>query len=214
MNLLAIDTTGADCSVALRRPGLPDRAVCETIGRGHAERLAPMVRDLLVDAGLAPRDIDRIGITIGPGSFAGTRVGVAFARGLAIAVEAEVVGISNLAVWAAMQDGHGPILAAHDARRGDIVLQLWNDTPDGPPQRLDLDGARQLIAELDAADLRIVGSGAGLLNEFGETVEISGLDASCLLDLVAAADPQAAPPTPFYARPPDAKLPGGVEPAS
>ena len=55
MNLLAIDTTGPDCSVALRQPGAADRLVSERIGRGHAERLAPMVRDLLAEAGLAAR---------------------------------------------------------------------------------------------------------------------------------------------------------------
>lgn len=68
MTLLAIDTTGPDCAVALRVDGRPDRVLCERINRGHAERLAPMVEQILADAGVTPGALTRIGVTIGPGS--------------------------------------------------------------------------------------------------------------------------------------------------
>lgn len=214
MNLLAIETTGAECSVALRRAGHEDVTVRETIGRGHAERLAPMVRAMLDEAGLAPAAIERIGVAIGPGSFAGTRVGVAFARGLALATGASAVGISGLAILARAAGDETPLAALHDARRGELILQVWHRGTATAPERLPVAAAASRLREVGGGSVRLAGSGAALLANAG--FEIAGpatLDLHVLLDLAAEADPAAALPSPFYARPPDAKLPGGVNPA-
>ena len=214
MTLLAIDTTGADCSVALRRSGHADIVLSEAIGRGHAERLAPMVESVLAKAGVPPRDLGRIGVTTGPGSFAGTRVGTAFARGLALASGAPAVGIGNLAVIAHALAEIRPLAVLHDAKRGELILQVWTGAQAGAPERLPVEAAADRIRALAGETAILAGSGASLMPAgLFDTRGSAGIDLSALLDLTAAADPAASPASPFYARPPDAKLPGGVEPA-
>lgn len=214
MTLLAIDTTGPDCSAALRIAGRADLVISEAIGRGHAERLAPMVADLLAEAGLVPRDLTRIGVTVGPGSFAGTRVGTAFARGLALACGVPAVGISNLAVMARMVPQR-PLAVLHDARRGEVILQVFRDAAgDGSgAERLDVTAVEARIRDSAGPAAFVAGSGADLLapGVFADS-GVRGVALPALLDLVAGADAASAPPSPFYARPPDAKLPGGREP--
>lgn len=214
MTLLAIDTTGADCAVALRRAGQADTVLSEAIGRGHAERLAPMVEAVLAEAGIAPRALERIGVTTGPGSFAGTRVGTAFARGLALASGGQAVGIGNLAVMAHALADIRPLAVLHDARRGELILQVWTGEQAGAPERLAVDAVADRIRALAGETAILAGSGAALVpGGMFETSGVTGIDLSSLLDLTAAADPAGSPASPFYARPPDAKLPGGVEPA-
>ena len=214
MTLLAIDTTGPDCAVALRRAGKPDIVMSEAIGRGHAERLAPMVEAVLARAGTAPCDLARIGVTTGPGSFAGTRVGTAFARGLALASGAQAVGIGNLAVIAHALADVRPLAVLHDAKRAELILQVWADGEAGATERLPADAAADRIRTLAGDRVVVAGSGAALIPAgLFETRGVTGIDLPALLDLAAAADPAACPASPFYARPPDAKLPGGVEPA-
>lgn len=213
MILLAIDTTGPDCAVALRQSGRADHLLAETIGRGHAERLAPMVRSLLIDAGLEPTALDRIAVATGPGSFAGTRVATAFGRGLALACEAEIVGVSNLAVMAHQAGSHTPLAVAHDAKRGEVILQIWPGVGAAPqePQRLVVEAALGLLEGFQG---RLAGSATSLLVSGGaEPAGIETPDLTALLDCGAAADPSIHKPSPFYARPPDAKLPGGLTPA-
>jgi len=215
MTLLAIDTTGPDCSAALRIAGRADLVVSEAIGRGHAERLAPMVAGLLAEAGLVPRDLTRIGVTVGPGSFAGTRVGTAFARGLALACGVPAVGISNLAVMARMAPQR-PLAVLHDARRGEVILQAFHNgaAVGSDAERVAVAGLEARIRDHAGPAAHIAGSGADLLasGAFADT-GVRAVSLPALLDLVAQADPAGAPPSPFYARPPDAKLPGGREPA-
>ena len=213
MALLAIDTTGSDCSVALRVAGQPDLCRTDAIGRGHAEHLAPMVAELLKQAGLSPAQLTRIGVTTGPGSFAGSRVGVAFARGLALAAGAEAVGIGNLAVLARSTGSAGPLAVLHDAKRGDIILQVWTGQAVTPPERLPLLAAADRIRALAGQSGQLAGSGAALIELAGFTdLGLTAITLPALLDLAEIADLALSPPSPFYARPPDAKLPGGLEP--
>lgn len=204
MNVLAIDTTGPYCAVAVRQPGCKDVIYCERIGRGHAERLAPMVQLALSNGALSPCQLDRIAVTTGPGSFAGTRVGIAFARGLSLATGAQLVGLSNMAWWAAETSGDAYIV--HDAKRGEVVIQAFR-------QKAPRSEAR-LISLIDAkAKLKgqsVFGSGAALLD--GSAPSFPEPNMARLLDLAISADGASPAPKPFYARPPDAKLPGGSEP--
>src|SRR5690606_16493325 len=89
MIVLAIDTAGVDCSAALYdgETGRMLAAVTDMIGKGHAERLMSLIDEALAQASLELTDVDRIAVVIGPGSFTGIRVGVAAARGLALALD-------------------------------------------------------------------------------------------------------------------------------
>ncbi len=213
MSWLAIDTTGVNCTVALRLPGGAEYVLSDPIGRGHAERLAPMVERLLEQAEIEPGSITRIGVTTGPGSFAGTRVGVAFARGLALACQADCIGVSNLALLA-RQVSPCPCLAVlHDAKRGEIILQVWRDGQTGGPERCALEGLEARIRQLGGSDCVITGSGARYAGSAFDDLGVETLDPTTLLVMTGELPPADFPPAPFYARPPDAKLPGGVDPA-
>jgi universal bacterial protein YeaZ len=217
MIVLALDTAGADCAAALydtaNRQVLAE--VTEDIGRGHAERLMAVVDAALEQAGIELSDVGRIAVTVGPGSFTGIRVGVAAARGFALSLGVETVGISTLEVIAAealerrKRDGSEdmrPVLAAMDARRGEVYLQLYS--VDGRPLEdavvLALDTAREIAAS-GAAE--IVGSAASLLAG-GEVA--SGVDRfpiSRVARLAVTAKP--GKPKPLYLRGPDAKPQSG-----
>src|SRR5277367_540029 len=110
-------------------------ALTEPTARGHQERLAPMTRDLMARAGLNFAALDRIGVTVGPGSFTGLRVGLAFAKGLAFALGQPCVGVGTLEALAASLGADGPTAAVIDAGRGRVYLQLfegraWLSGPD------------------------------------------------------------------------------------
>jgi tRNA threonylcarbamoyladenosine biosynthesis protein TsaB len=183
----------------------------EEIGRGHAEVLAPMVEALLAEAGIAASALYRIGVNTGPGSFAGARVGVSFARGLALASEAKAVGVGLLPALALRADPArtASVLAIHDARRGDYLWSLF-----APGERRaalnrgSLEEARTAAALVSG--LRIVGSGAEALG--GEAFDPKP-PLTELLELTAQASADAPPPAPVYARPPDAKLPQAAQDA-
>lgn len=209
--LLVVDTIGPWCACAVSAHGrIIERA--EEIGRGHAERLAPMVQNVLKDAGLSPADLTRIGVNIGPGGFAGTRVGVAFARGLALSTPAQALGISNLEGMALRVDPGRvrTVMAVHDARRGDLVWQVFAHGSAVTDVRYgDVSAAKTMLEAY--GDVVLTGSGAALLG-----ADPSHFDATpplqALLALTKTAPDTAPLPAPLYARPPDAKLPGGVDP--
>lgn len=216
MLTLSIDTTGADCAVMVARDGAPLADLRETLGRGHAERLAPMAGAAMAQAGLAMPALDRIAVAVGPGGFAGIRVGVAFARGLALALDVPAVGVSLFDVWARLAGAAPLLVAAHDARRGETAWRAWRDgEPIGAEAGRDtLEGAAAAIAALGPAPV-ICGSAAALLAPRlpgARSLPMDAPDMAVLEAIGRAADPAAAPPAPLYVRPPDAKLPGGLDP--
>src|SRR5204863_8655790 len=97
------------------------------MARGHQERLAPMLQALLAETGVALAEVDRIAVTVGPGSFTGLRVGVAFAKGLALALSKPAVGIGALEALCASVAGPGLTLAIADARRNQAYWQAFAD---------------------------------------------------------------------------------------
>ncbi|MCC5980949.1 MAG: tRNA (adenosine(37)-N6)-threonylcarbamoyltransferase complex dimerization subunit type 1 TsaB [Oceanicaulis sp.] len=210
--ILVLDTTGRWCAAGLKRADGQVFTRHEAMARGQAERLALLVEELLTEAGVVPREIARIGVATGPGSFAGTRAGTAFARGLALATDAQALGVSSLAAWAHQADpGQTRTVAAiHDARRGEAVLQVFTlGEPVSEILRLSIDDARAALAEY--GDVVLTGSGAALLGAdpagFADEAPLAALMA-----LTGMADEDAPPPSPRYARPPDAALPGGIIP--
>ncbi|MCB1488191.1 MAG: tRNA (adenosine(37)-N6)-threonylcarbamoyltransferase complex dimerization subunit type 1 TsaB [Bauldia sp.] len=217
MNLLAIDTALEACSVAVARDGEPSVIASEMIGRGHAERLFAMIGAAMAEAGLAYSDLDRIAVTIGPGSFTGLRVGIAAARGLALVVGCPVVGIGTLAVLAAEARGKAgpvPVLATLDARRGEVYAQLF-DGDGAPLGEAEADAPAAIAARLAsqfAPGALIAGSGAALVAaELGEGADsrivpvAATPDMASLVRLALEAPPPGASPRPLYVRAPDAK---------
>ncbi|AQR60450.1 tRNA (adenosine(37)-N6)-threonylcarbamoyltransferase complex dimerization subunit type 1 TsaB [Brevundimonas sp. LM2] len=215
MSVLVLDTALGVCTAAVFADGVALAIRSEAMTRGHAERLAGFARDAVAAAGGGFEALDRIGVTVGPGSFTGLRVGLAFAQGLGAALDRPVVGISTLQALAASAPGGpaGPIAAVIDARRGEVYLQRFADgAPLGPPEALDVDAAR---GRLDDADWTLVGSGAGLLFPDRASAVLDPAPGA-LAGLTASLDPVSHPPRPVYLRAPDAvpptRLPGQPRP--
>mgnify|MGYP000112016950 CR=1 FL=1 len=215
MLTLAIDTSGADCAVHLARDGAALTQLRETLGRGHAERLAPMTQEALAQAGVKAPDIARIGVVTGPGSFAGIRVGVAFARGLALALKAPALGVSLFDLWAREYAAEPVLAAVHDSGRGEAAFRLYRKgDPAGAVMRLPYEAAAAAVREESAAPM-LAGSAAQRIAEFLPGARLAPdapADLALLARIAADADPAAFPPAPLYVRPPDAKLPGGKTP--
>jgi tRNA threonylcarbamoyladenosine biosynthesis protein TsaB len=218
MRVLVVDTALGLCTAGVfevegaevRRLGLRS----EPMVKGHSERLAGFARDAMAEAGLGFEAIDRVGVTAGPGSFTGLRVGLAFAQGLGAALDRPVVGVSSLDALAASGEGEA-VAALIDARRGQVYARFWTDgLAGGPPEALSLDAAAAGIAGLPPGAV-LIGSGAALFAEaFPELTQapLAGPAPEALARLAAAADPATSPPRPLYLRAPDAapptRLPG------
>ncbi|WP_439625628.1 tRNA (adenosine(37)-N6)-threonylcarbamoyltransferase complex dimerization subunit type 1 TsaB [Shinella sp.] len=208
MIVLAIDTAGTGCYAALydSEQDLILGAAGADIGRGHAERLMDFVDAALDAAGIALQAIDRIAVTIGPGSFTGIRVGVAAARGLALALGVPAAGVSTLAALAADQGAGAPLLVAMDAKRDEVYWQSF--AADGaelsPPSLASLEEAHRIAAGHDGA---IAGSAAGLLRDGAEGTD--SVSIATVARLGARLDPAEHLPKPLYLRGPDAKPQAG-----
>ena len=206
--ILAIDTCLFACSAAVVQDGAVLAGRVEPRSRGHQERLAPLVAEVMAEAGGVGFDqLDRIAVTIGPGSFTGLRVGLAFAKGLSAALSIPAVGVGSLEALA--QPFSGRVLAVLDAKRGQVYLQAFADgVAVSAPDALPLETAAARVAEF--APEVMVGTGAPLLAEMHRAARIEPLDhADPLAIAMVAAARKPAPPRPLYLRAPDAKLPGG-----
>jgi tRNA threonylcarbamoyladenosine biosynthesis protein TsaB len=127
MKLLAIDTAMAACSAALHESGSVLAKAFAAMERGHAEAIAPMVRDVMAQASLEFAALDRVVVTIGPGTFTGVRIGLAMARGLGLALNIPVIGIDTLSAIAANAPQTGrPLLVAADARKDEVYAALFD----------------------------------------------------------------------------------------
>jgi tRNA threonylcarbamoyl adenosine modification protein YeaZ len=211
MNLLAIDTALEACSVGVAVDGGSPVLVSETIGRGHAERLFGMITAAMEEAGIGFAALDRLAVTVGPGSFTGIRVGIAAARGLALVTGCPVVGIGTLAVIAESARaaaGPVPVMAVLDARRDEVYAQAF--AADGSPLSEPTAGPAADVAARLGAGMVLAGSGAPLVAAAmaSPPAIIHGAaapDIAALVRLGVAAPPPAGPPRPLYLRPPDAK---------
>lgn len=203
--ILAIDTATAACSAALIDGGTVRLAVSEEVGRGHAERLVPMVDALLKDAGgVVP---DAILVDCGPGSFTGVRVGLAAAIGMGMGWSVPVRGCSSMALVAAARFAADPALeacaVALTGGHGELFVQRFRAQPFAKAS--DLVSLAPAEAGRFAPEPVVVGSGAAALVEArghgGAIVALPDAASAALLP-PAFAD---LPPRPIYGRPPDAK---------
>jgi len=221
MNILAFDTCMAACSAAVRRGDSGEAQlfrVYERRERGHAEAIVPMILDVMAQAQLSFSELDRMAVTVGPGSFSGVRIGVATARGLALASGFPVAGATTLEVMArqaivAGLHGEARCLAiAHDARRGELYLELFDRraVPLSEPMVVGIDDALNLLPH---SGLVVAGSGGPLLAKAAmesgrelETVLPELLpDAGQLAEMAGKMPLSTEPLRPLYLRAPDAK---------
>ncbi|MGL4199437.1 MAG: tRNA (adenosine(37)-N6)-threonylcarbamoyltransferase complex dimerization subunit type 1 TsaB [Allorhizobium sp.] len=205
MIVLAIDTAGVDCAAAVfdSDTGKILGRVSETIGRGHAERLMAMIDEALAQARLSLSDLGRIGVTVGPGSFTGIRVGVAAARGLALALGVECVGVSTLEVLAqTASEPDRPILAAINAHRDEVYAQSFQaGIPPGEPLLLELN---DYLARAAVAGTVLVGSASALVTDRNVETGPDHYPIEIVARISATAKAQGKA-KPLYLRGPDAK---------
>jgi len=217
MRLLAIDTALEACSVGVVA-GAVTVTRSEVIGRGHAEILMGMVEAAMAEAGLAFADLDRIAVTVGPGSFTGLRIGIAAARGFALAVGKPAVGIGTLAVHAEEARalaGARPVLAVLAAGRGEIYGQRF--AADGSEAGAAEAASAEALAKLLTRDTVLAGSGADLVLAALAASEPppvihrhSAPDIAALCRLALAAPEPGEAPRPLYLRRPDARPQGSA----
>jgi tRNA threonylcarbamoyl adenosine modification protein YeaZ len=198
--LLAFDTSSAACTAALfDGAGACVAHADEMIGRGHAERLVPMIAELMEG-----RAATHILVGVGPGSFTGIRVAIAAAHGLAIGWDAMLAGMSSLALLAASADTRTDVAVAVLGGHGELFVQQF-DAALQPASELH-NVAPSEAARFVSADL-VVGSGAKQLVEargWGEARELWPSTANVLR---LPESLRSLPPKPVYARAPDARVP-------
>jgi tRNA threonylcarbamoyladenosine biosynthesis protein TsaB len=217
MLVLAIDTALDACSAAVFDS---DRRVIvagetQPMQRGHAEALMPLIARVMDGAAIEFRELDRIAVTTGPGSFTGLRVGISAARGIALAAGKPAIGLTTLAAFAAphiAEDDTLPVVAAIDARHNNVYLQVF-----GPRGRTvvapKVASLREAVRAAQTDPARIVGSAAQLIaaawpktEPLPPTFDQRGApDISWIARLAAAADEGHGSPKPLYLRAPDAK---------
>ena len=211
MRILAVDTALGACSVAV----LDDDKVLAhrltEMERGHAEALAPMVELTMRDAACEFSSLDRLAVTTGPGTFTGQRVGLAFMRGLRVALDIPLVGVTTLSVMAEQamsESGCSLAVVMHDARRGEVYLEIAGASQ-SPPCVLLFDEAIERIKTV-AQSFVLAGTAAPRAQEILPQAVLSDVrqpDALWLARLARFLPVPEAPPKPLYLRPPDAKLP-------
>lgn len=224
--ILAFDCAGGACSAALLANGEPVAHRFAPMLQGHGERLMPMLREVMIEAGLAFAALDAVAVTVGPGRFTGLRIGIAAARGLALATGKPALGIASFAAVAAQARRERAqataVLAVIDSGRDEIFAQAFDvaGRPQGAPR---IATPATLAGDLPAGPLLLAGDGADLVrralgagDDAASSIMVSAgpihaetvaaLGAAEFACLGAGHLPEA--PHPIYLRAPDAKLPG------
>ena len=167
MRVLAIDTALEACSAAVLDTERGGILASESIPmlRGHAEALLPLVSRVMTESGMEFTALDRVAVTVGPGSFTGLRVGVSAARGIAVAAGKPAVGLTTLAALAAPYiavDDVTPLVAAIDARNDQVYMQMFGAAGRSliQPRVASL---REAVRDAANARARLVGSAAAMM---------------------------------------------------
>ena len=217
MLILAIDTALDACAAAVldTEAGRLIAQESQAMKRGHAEALMPLIARVIEQSGIGFAGLDRIAVTTGPGSFTGLRVGISAARGIALAANKPVVGVTTLTAYAApvvSQNSEQPVISAIDARHDQVYLQVVS----GNGSSLIWPRAAPIEEALDASRFgapHLVGNAARILADrwppdAPPPFKVDALpapDIAWVGWLGAAVSPDAAPARPFYLRAPDAK---------
>ncbi len=217
MRVLAIDTALEACAAAVLDSERKGALTCRSIPmmRGHAEALMPLIAAVMSGAGADFSDLDRIAVTVGPGSFTGVRVGIAAARGIALATGKPAVGLTTLSALAAPffdVDESKSLLAVVDARHDHVYMQLFGPGGRGliPPRLADM---REAVRAAMASPTRIIGNAAKLVEQAWpdnerrplQVAAIRAPDIAWVARLGAAAADVSGVVKPLYLREPDAR---------
>ena len=214
--ILALDTTTEACSVACWQCG---KVIAEDflhLGRGHAEALTPMIASTIAQSGLGYDEFDAIAVTIGPGTFTGLRIGLAAARGLALAMSKPMIGVTTLeAVAYAARSEQRSVLAILDARRSQLYAQGFDPMlmPLSAPSVVSPECIQSMVPE---GPYVAAGTGVALARPYLLRLADSpgdvtfdagdGFPRAAVVARIASMRPPAAATTvhPMYLRPPDA----------
>jgi tRNA threonylcarbamoyladenosine biosynthesis protein TsaB len=210
VKILAVDTALGACSVAVL-DGEKILAHCFVLmDRGHAEALAPMAEETMRESGIAFAALDRLAVTTGPGTFTGQRVGLAFMRGLRIALKKPLTGITTLAAMAAQAMEEMKLTraaAVHDARRDEFYVET---IPGSGPAILARAQGVDVLSAFSSEPFALAGTGAVAMAERLKNAALSSVrqpDALFVARLAMTAPESSEAPRPLYLRAPDAKLP-------
>ncbi|MCC1482251.1 tRNA (adenosine(37)-N6)-threonylcarbamoyltransferase complex dimerization subunit type 1 TsaB [Roseibaca sp. Y0-43] len=189
--VLGFDTSAAHCAAALVSGDRVLAQAQEDMAKGQAERLMPLLEEVLAQGGAAWSDLAALGVGIGPGNFTGIRISVAAARGLSLGLGVPAIGVSVFDARA-----HGlprPLSVVEDAKRGMVYVQHFG--PDSAPALSALEDV--VVAE------HITGTGAGLLGAVPLAASVPLAVAIARIAALRLGTPQPRP-APLYLRAPDA----------
>jgi tRNA threonylcarbamoyladenosine biosynthesis protein TsaB len=216
MRVLAIDTALGACAAAVLDSERGAMLASESLSmvRGHAEAIMPLIARVMDAAHCEFSELDRVAVTVGPGSFTGLRVGISAARGIALAAARPAIGLSTLSALAAPHvaaRSGDTIIAAIDARNEQVYFQVFapNGTTTVTPR---LDRVRAAVRSVPVGPTVITGSGAMLVashwpsgSPMPRVEDHAAPDIGWVARLGAAAQDKGAPPKPLYLRRPDAR---------
>lgn len=230
MNLLAFDTATSGCSAAAFRDGDLVASQTRAMTRGQSESLMPMIEDVLAESGLTYGDLDALAVTVGPGAFTGLRIGLAAARGLALALNIPCAAVTTLEAVAkaqptlsddvaeGMADGSAGLLVALDSKREDLYVQLFGGdlAPMTDPAAVMPDALAGLLPggcagisvagdAADAACAALAAAGIAALATGGPGVPDAAVVGGIAIG--RSLPPVGQAPGPIYLRPPDAVRP-------
>jgi tRNA threonylcarbamoyladenosine biosynthesis protein TsaB len=219
MLILAIDTALDACAAAVLDTDAGQLIAQEQqlMKRGHAEALMPLIARVMRACGLPFAALDRVAVTTGPGSFTGLRVGLSAARGIGLAANKPVVGVTTLTAYAApvvSQNAEQPVLSAIDARHDQVYFQVV--AGDGTSLlRARVGPIDEAVETVRFGALHLVGNAAQLLAQRWpakatppfKVEALPAPDITWVAWLGAAVNPETAPPRPYYLRAPDVKAP-------
>ncbi len=217
MLILAIDTALDACAACVLDTDAAKVIAQESqaMKRGHAEALMPLIVRVIRQAGIAFAALDRIAVTTGPGSFTGLRVGLSAARGIALAANKPVVGLSTLTAYAAPvvgQNAAQPVISAIDARHDQVYFQVVSGDG-GSLMRPRVAAIEEALGASRFGAAHLVGNAAKILADRWPADALPPFkvdpqpapDIAWLAWLGAAVSPETAPARPYYLRAPDAK---------
>ena len=216
MRILAIDTSCDAASICLydSQKAKVIAARSERMTRGHAEAIGPMAAQIRAECGAAFDTLDRVAVTLGPGSFTGIRVGVAFARAIGLSLGIQVVGISTLITFAGqlfLTPRAGLIASVIDARHGNVYFQFF-DSGGRALMEPRIDSIGSAVRAAGVGLIRVTGAGAGIFAAealrlgiaLDESSAVAAPDTVTLARLAAVVDAALCAARPIYLKAPDA----------
>ncbi len=223
--VLAMDCTAGACSAAVARDGEILARRYTPMSRGHAEALMPMVEEVLEQAGTSYAALDLLAVTVGPGGFTGVRIGLAAARGIALAGALPALGVNSLEILAhgvpESERGGRTVVAVLDSRRADLYAQSFTgdlapfDHPTavmpGDLEAMLPEGPIVFVGDGSARAIAAIGGERAILSTAfsAPNAEVLAILAGARFTAFKARGEEWPAAEPLYLRPPDAKIPAG-----